>query len=378
MKDKIEKRMDIAKLFADHLANPAKEKEELDSLFKEEPTLHGLFDDITAGINEANWEPTDKQEWITFQKKFLHPRHHRRNQILRYAAAACFFMTITIALSLFFTRQEKPHTEVASSGNLPTLSVSDEVYSLDAAGIEHLNQQTHSSIQRTNGGLTYSLDTVTPAKREWHTVQVPQQTEFALTLADGSRVRLNANTHLRYAVPFSDTLREVWVEGEAFFEVCPNKKKPFVVHFENNSITVLGTTFNVSCYKNEPSYTTLLSGSVCLRNSFEAIVLTPGQEGIILPAQKNITVWEADLKVSTAWLNDHFYFKEEPLTKIMETLGKWYGLEIEFEEDQLGTMLFSVETKRYGDIDSVLKIIESTGKVSFTEKNNAIKVKRHL
>lgn len=378
MKHQIEERMDLARQFAKRLMDSEADCKDLEQGLEENPKLKELYDDIATNLHSVNYERTDRQEWIDFQNKFLSRPSHRRNLIVRYAAVASVCIAVLTVLLIYRSRQENVPVQISFVTNLPTISVNDKVYTLDSTGIGQFLQQNHVGVQQVDKELTYVVDSLVPVEQEWHTIRVPRQGEFTLALADGSRVHLNTNTVLRYPVPFSDTTREVWIEGEAFFEVAPDKKKPFVVHFEDNNVTVLGTTFNISCYRERPSCATLLSGSVRLSNLHDSVILRPGQEGIISSTQKQIMVQDADVKVTTAWLNNRFYFKGLPLSEIMETLCDWYDLEVQFDQKSTGDMLFSIETKRYEDIDSVLRILESTRKVSFKRKNQLIEIKSNL
>lgn len=377
MKQEINERLELARRFARRLMEQDADHDELDRQLEEDSGLKELYEDIAANLHAENMVQTDRREWVDFERRYLFRGRRRRSLIFRYAAVACVLVSLTVALSLYFSGREESPVVISSGGNRPTLAVSDQVYALDSAGIKQFSRQ-HVIMQQTDKELTYQVDTVAPVAPEWHTIRVPRQAEFTLVFADGSRVRLNTNTTLRYPVPFTGSMREVWIEGEAFFEVAPDREKPFVVHFEDNHVTVLGTAFNVSCYKQQPSRTTLVRGSVSLSNSLDSVVLLPGQEGIIRAAGESITVREADVNVVTAWLNDRFYFKELSLSEIMRTLGEWYDVKVRFDRENTAAMLFSIETKRYEDIDSVLRILESTKKVSFTRKGNMIEVRSNL
>src|SRR5690606_12693639 len=103
----------------------------------------------------------------------------------------------------------------------------------------------------------------TNAPAGFHTIRTPRGGVYTVTLPDGSLVRLNAATTLRYPTSFSGDTRDVEVNGEAYFEVVHNRRKPFRVRSGDQLITVLGTKFNVNSYANEPIIrTTLLEGSV--------------------------------------------------------------------------------------------------------------------
>ncbi|MCB6974743.1 MULTISPECIES: FecR family protein [Butyricimonas] len=378
MKREIEKRIDLARQFAKRLADEKVGQGEVRVPEKKLP-LRKLYDDIEVNLPRVCWESTGQEEWEIFQKRYLSKERGRRLVLGYSAVAACAVALLAVALWLYFPTQKqvKPLMIVPVASNLPTISVSDKEYVLDSAGIDRLQQQNEIAVIQKGKELTYATDLVAVEEPVWHTIRVPRQAEFSLVLGDGSHVRMNTNTVLRYRVPFTGATREVWIEGEAYFEVAPDRTRPFVVHFADNSVTVLGTQFNISCYNEQPSRTTLVSGSVCLSNSIDSVVLLPGQEGVIGADRQGINVQEADVDVNTAWLNDRFYFKERSLFEIMRALSDWYDVTVRFNDRDLGSMLFSMETKRYEDIDSVLEILENTKKICFVKKDDVIEVRRN-
>ena len=380
MKREIEKRIDLARQFAKRLAEEkvSREEGEVRASGKELP-LQELYDDIEVNLSRVCWVPMRQEEWEVFQKRYLSKERGRR-LVLRYSAvAACVVVLLAVALWLYFPTQKqvKPLMIVPVASNLPMISMNDKEYVLDSVGIDRLQQQNEVVVKQNGKELTYAMDTVAVEGTVWHTIRVPRQAEFSLVLGDGSHVRMNTNTVLRYRVPFTGATREVWLEGEAYFEVTPDNTRPFVVHFADNSVMVLGTQFNISCYNEQPSRTMLVSGSVCLSNSIDSVVLLPGQEGVIGADRQGINVQEADVDVNMAWLNNRFYFKERSLFEIMRALSDWYGVTVRFNDRDLGSMLFSVETKRYEDIDSVLEILENTKKICFVKKDDVIEVRRN-
>ena len=119
-------------------------------------------------------------------------------------------------------------------------------------------------LQHDSGSLSYTpiRDTV-PIKITYHTLTVPKGCEFSLTLSDGSHVWLNAGSKLKYPEVFAGDHREVYLEGEAYFEVTRNEQASFSVHTRDMNLQVLGTSFNIKAYPDETeTVTTLLSGSI--------------------------------------------------------------------------------------------------------------------
>lgn len=210
---------------------------------------------------------------------------------------------------------------------------------------------------------------------EYHTIIVPRYGEYTVVLADGSTVMLNSGSRLRYPVAFGTGPREVWLEGEAFLTVARDTARAFTVHAGETAVRVLGTTFNVAAYHpREEVRTTLVSGRVEVARGEARRAIGPGEEAVTGKAEAGIAVRRVDTRVATAWTRNMFYFDEEPLERVMEALGEWYGFEVEIERASLRGRRFTVEVSRYGEIDQVLRVIEETGLVHCRKEGRKIVV----
>lgn len=148
------------------------------------------------------------------------------------------------------------------------------------------------------------------------------QTNFGETqkinLADGSQLMLNANSTVRFASSWGQDVREVWLEGEGFFEVAHDPTKPFVVHTTQGDIKVLGTSFN-AYQRGEKLNVTLIEGKVNLRlPSTQEIVMKPGHQVRI--EQDQITHDSIDIEPIIAWKNGHLLFRDATIRSIIERL----------------------------------------------------------
>ena len=185
----------------------------------------------------------------------------------------------------------------------------------------------------------------------------------SITLADGTNVRLNVASTLRYPTNFSTVNREIFLDGEAWFDVAHNEEQPFIVHLQQQTITVHGTSFNIEAYQDESSHKiTLLSGSVSLEtNNHEGelishLVLKPGQKASFDIAAETIAVEQVDLAVANSWVPGEYKFKDETLEQIVKRLEKYYDVNIELNDDlknihYTGTLSFNQR------IEQVLRII---------------------
>lgn len=198
-------------------------------------------------------------------------------------------------------------------------------------------------------GITVSKDneiTLSEADIDDHdvtTLMIPQGKVAHITLDDGTKVSLSADSRLIFPRQFyANAPREVKLYGEAFFEVARDEKRPFIVYCGDMHTKVLGTKFNMRAFHGEKAAVTLVSGSVSVSKYSEnggeggngsgdadEVVLTPSQTAT-LTADGKITVSEADLDVATSWLKGEFYFDGQTLREILIEIGRWYNMDVVF------------------------------------------------
>jgi ferric-dicitrate binding protein FerR (iron transport regulator) len=192
---------------------------------------------------------------------------------------------------------------------------------------------------------------------------------YAMVLADGSRVWLNAGASIKYPVAFAGNERKVTVTGEVYFEVAKDKSKPFTVHVLGQTgnemdVQVLGTHFNINAYNDETNIrTTLIEGAVKIRQGDKETLLSPGQQAQVTNGVTNV-VPDANISAVTAWKNGRFYFDRNDITIVMRQLAKWYNVEI-FYEGAKPTTKFIGEMERNLTLSQVLRGLEYTTGVHF-------------
>ncbi|WP_215224249.1 FecR family protein [Echinicola shivajiensis] len=156
-------------------------------------------------------------------------------------------------------------------------------------------------------------------------------------LPDGSTVWLNSDSKLSYQAPFSEDQREIWLEGEAFFEVARDEKRPFLVHTGKVTTQVLGTSFNINSFDNEDDIAvTVLTGKVQVTASDSAglfrtqlTTLVPGEQASFSKSDKSISVGKVDASQAILWKEKTLLFDKEPFSKVITKLERWYGVDIE-------------------------------------------------
>ncbi len=153
---------------------------------------------------------------------------------------------------------------------------------LDSTNAGILGKQGSSMIRKAeNGEIIYETgtDLHQPSDPVYNILEIPVGGEYSLVLSDGSKVWLNSASRLKFPVKFTGGSREVEVTGEAYFEIAKDKSKPFRVRFNNSTVEVLGTHFNVSAYENDNvQAVTLLEGAVKVLNAENEVRIKPGEQ----------------------------------------------------------------------------------------------------
>ena len=212
----------------------------------------------------------------------------------------------------------------------------------------------------------------------FHKLIVPKGGEYTIVLSDGTKVYMNAGSELRYPVNFEKYRREVFLSGEAYFEVAKMTEAPFTVHVGDIDIEVLGTSFNANAYPESSCVlTTLEEGQVQVGNKKQRRVIVPGEQCSYDKKTKQLKVEMVDTELFTSWRNGYYYFNRTPLETIFGTLSLWYDVEIEYEDSKLKQIRFSGKLKRFEDIEQLLDKFERTKNVSFVLKGKKIIVKKH-
>jgi ferric-dicitrate binding protein FerR (iron transport regulator) len=175
----------------------------------------------------------------------------------------------------------------------------------------------------------------------FRTVTTQQGERASLSLADGTVIELNVDSQLRLPEAFASSRREVWLTGEAFFDVTPEADRPFLIHTGDAIVEVLGTTFTVAAYANEAHVAVIVQeGRVALRSATvpdTTALLTPGERGQ-LSADYHLTVDLVDPDVHLAWRNGRLIFEGTSLAEVARTLSRWYDVDVQIEDDVLAAL----------------------------------------
>jgi hypothetical protein len=352
------------------------------------PENLALYTRLKNSVNFRSWSSEFKRiETVAGWEKFSHMIDRRRKliklkKVLSYAAA--FVIPLLIAGAIYFTgrlsNEDKSmaHVKVIQPGSAKAVLILNDgkTVALDSVNNLSIIEKDGTRIEEIGGRLNYRTESESGNNEQiYNTIKIPRGGEYNLVLSDGTRVYLNAMSSFTYPVAFSGSTREVQLSGEAYFEVTKNAKIPFIVKTSATNIEVLGTSFNLNAYENtERVITTLVEGSVRINSlkTNQSSLLAPNEQATSDLESGKTEIKKVDVTLYTAWRNGNLTFYDSRLEDIMITLTRWYSANVSYKNESVKDLRFSGNLNRYGDINQILDIIKSTGKVKIEIKEDTI------
>ncbi|WP_217930590.1 FecR family protein [Bacteroides caecimuris] len=225
-------------------------------------------------------------------------------------------------------------------------------------------------------GINYQTSANKPQVKEIkNTLRTLHGMECHIVLSDGTKVHLNAESQLTYPICFSSKERIVQVEGEAYFDVAPDKEHPFVVKTSHTSIQVTGTSFNVRAYADEEiESTTLISGGVKISSGNEVFELIPNQHYTYNKKTNTNTVTNVNTELYTSWESGSFIFLNVPLENVMSYLSKWYGFKYTFEDETAKQVRIGASLNRYKNMNPIIDMITELNLVNIKQREGILHI----
>lgn len=312
---------------------------------------------IASTFDETSNTVQVDEAYATFSNamKTTSDTKYRRLIILKYVAmVAIVFGTGYFYINGFFEKDIVPAipddviTLQLKDGNIEIISEDGTTKVVDSKGNLVGVQQGTQLVYKNNGSPVEEL--------AYNKLTVPYGKRFDVVLSDGTHVFLNAGTSLRYPVKFiKGKNRQVYLKGEAFFDVVKDANHPFVVNVDELNVRVLGTTFNISSYPEDMLInTTLVEGSVTVYenggpfHTSTSSLLKPGYKAEWNKNDKNISIEETNVALHTAWVKGKIVFRHLPFKSIVKKLERHYNVVItnnnKILDDEFFTASFDIET----------------------------------
>lgn len=261
---------------------------------------------------------------------------------------------------------------------------------LDNGTVQFVNPEINDQVVLSNDNvvgvqngakLTYTSRTNAPSLL-YNTIRVPYGKTFQLTLSDNSVVYLNSGTQLRYPVNFVRGLkREIFLDGEAYFEVTKDENHPFYVVTRGVKVRVLGTKFNVSSYKEAiKTDVVLVEGAVKLssketegmKETERAVILEPGDMGSFHRIDNLISVKQVSTDVYTSWMKGKLVFRGMTFDKIIKKLERHFNVRIDILDRELETETFNASFDKEVSLKDILDSFIKAHNIEVTYRSDRI------
>lgn len=259
--------------------------------------------------------------------------------------------------------------DVAPGGDKATLTLANGTsINLDSAKVGQLSNLGYAKVFKTSSGqLKFKVlpEISKFPKEQYNILNTPQGGVYEIILADGTKVWLNSASSLRFPVAFVGSQRDVYLSGEAYFEVVQNSSMPFEVHVNNMEVKVLGTHFDVMAYNDESAVkTTLLEGSVQVSDGNQKVMILPGQQATVSrKAGDAMEVKPVNVTEVIGWKNGLFIFRNTDLQTVMHQLARWYAVTISYEGNVNGQINGMIS--RNTNLSQVLDMLTLVGGTHF-------------
>tara|TARA_R110002167_G_scaffold91462_1_gene246156 strand:+ start:1590 stop:2750 length:1161 start_codon:yes stop_codon:yes gene_type:complete len=300
---------------------------------------------------------------------------------LKYAAVAILFLGLGF-LWKSNVNENTPIRQIVPRVDAITLELEDGTLEIiHENGTKNVLNSKGEVIGVQKGKTLVYGKNVSESVLAYNTINVPNGKKFNLVLSDGSEVHLNSGSSLKYPMKFNkDLKRQVYLYGEAYFEVTHDKEHPFVVNSDELDVLVYGTKFNVSNYPEDPdTEVVLVEGSVSLTEinkigkEKEEFFLMPGYKGSFNKSNKSIIDEKVNTALYTSWMNGNLVFRNTPFDVITQKLERHYNVKIINNNAKLGHEKFNATIEINNEtIEQVFSYFNKVYQIEFEIMENNI------
>ncbi len=347
-----------------------------------------------------SYEVMDEESLLTMWKNIDHfeQQHTKKIRLIKIRKTLSWAASILLILSLgtlgYFNLNNKHKgyefaaTETLSQNNNAIIILPDGeeiILTSKSSSISMNNEEEQIIINDSIIDLSKNI-AESHSELEMNEVVIPFGKKSELILADGTKVWINAGSRLAFPVSFKQKNREVYLEGEAYFEVAKNELQPFIVHAADLNITVLGTQFDISAYKTEKNIKTILiEGSVTVSRTnifgFEEneVLLKPNQIASFNKIDNSIKVFDdphVDFYIS--WTQGWMQFSQESLSSVFDKLERYYSVKIEMPKDFPSSEVISGKLDLKESLEDVMKVLSDVAKIEYRINKNEIYINKKL
>lgn len=346
-----------------HLLNDPKEQEILERMIQNDFILDNLFKEF------------DKNQTISNVESFI--RRRKKTKRLKTSLYIAALFVVGLSIGIVFSLNQ-------NTNNTAVLDINDMAITLTSSNGQkmQINSTQSGTIYDNNGNAIAQIqDDVMQLEdqenqTQYNHLNVPYGKKFTLVLPDGTKAVLNAGSNLKFPSSFKRLQsREVVVDGQIYFEVEKDLKKPFYVISKQAKVKVLGTKFLYTAYKDEPNTSVVLThgkvhfSSLTLPSNF--VELTPGDKASLNIDNQEITMQKVDLRPYLSWIKGELIFRNQSFDQIIKSLERNYNVQIVNNNKKLGSTVFNASFNN-NTIEEVLDYFNEILKINYTIKDNKI------
>ncbi|MGB2761345.1 MAG: FecR domain-containing protein [Maribacter stanieri] len=337
------------------------------------------FQNKTKLWSELKFDEEIKEELLMKIKSELHiDKKIISFSFKRYYKYAAIFIGLVSGIVWFqlATNQKENNIELVSDDAIIIKSSDNKLTMINENGSQVVVDENGNPIAEQNGSQIRYDNNEQIKELVFNEITIPNGRKFKLILSDGTLVHLNSGSNLKYPVNFiPGQEREVFLTGEAYFEVTNNSKTSFLVTTEKIGVQVLGTHFNVSSYKDSQTYAVLAEGSVSVfnqkSNHGKQTIIKPGEMASLTTT--DIEVKDVDLNDYLSWRDDILSFNNELFIDIVKKIERQYGVQIVNNYNVLNTVRFRGSFNEE-TIEDLLDTFKESAEFEYEIENNRITI----
>lgn len=365
------------------------EKKQLEDWLNESAHHRELFDkynnpEFLSSIDLGKDMEESQEAYLNFMQRLKPENPVRRIVWNRYVAAAVLIAFVCVSAIFVYmydggklqSPSELPIVSVLQTDTVPADST--DILLITASGEKIPVQSSQKMLSVSSGSIKIGEQSIggeTQVKADhtevvYNTLKILRGKRFKMQLSDGTLVWLNADSEITFPSSFDGKERKVVAKGELFFDVAEDKSHPFIVETPIGKIRVLGTAFNVHCYKDEMPMTTLVRGKITYSLGKDSVILTPGQQCRV--ENNKLSVREVDTYEYVSWIDEVLVFKDKELNQILSTLSRLYDVDICYENPDLKRLPFTGSFKQYEHLDKIIRMIEECGLIHVKKEGKTL------
>ncbi len=354
-----------------------------------------LFDDVRRrhlSLRYAVRAQLIKGNYSSISARIQKNSIHRTYQLWRWAASVAAVIAVAIGLSYYLSDTGShvgkkltvadfgppAHTAILELSDGSCHYIGDEKTQLKEKNGTQLAVRIRELVYQKNK-INDKIAKLGNGKPLYNKLIIPRGTgQYRVALSDGSVVWLNSDSKLEYPVTFTGGERRVRISGEAYFEVMHDALRPFIVETDRQSVTVLGTKFNVQAYPLETVRTTLASGSVrvTLAESSDEVLLSPGEQSVLKPGNGSLSVHRVSVEDVISWKNGITSIENLTLKQALIVISRSYNVDFDFDILHADDIILQGSIPNDESLEVVLSVLSKVADVKFKMSGNGkIKVK---